>query len=68
MSKIIDMNNISINTLDLKTGDILLFDDRSKTCLGCWNQVIKCFTKTVDDGLNKYISPDSDWSLSLPQL
>ena len=46
MSKIIDMNNISINTLDLKTGDILLFDDMSKTCLGCWNQVIKCFSKS----------------------
>ena len=36
--------NSSIDNLNLKTGDILLFDDRSKTCLGCWNRILKCYT------------------------
>ena len=43
MSKVIDINS-SIDNLNLKTGDILLFDDRSKTCLGCWNRILKCYT------------------------
>ena len=32
MSIVSDITNVSIDNLNLKTGDILLFDDRSKTC------------------------------------
>ena len=45
MSRVIDINS-SIDHLNLKTGDILLFDDRSKTCLGCWNRILKCYTRS----------------------
>ena len=32
--------------MDLNTGDILLFDDRSKGCFGCFTKLIKCVTKS----------------------
>ena len=44
--KISDSNHLSLNSLNLQTGDILLFDDRSKTCLGCWNRILKCYTRS----------------------